>query len=51
MFLLTGEKFMLEMHLRQPGCICSACGPFIKNEEIIKYWKKQEIQGMFVKTS
>ena len=36
MFLLTGDKFMPEMHLRQPGCICSACGPLIKNEEIIK---------------
>ena len=51
MFLLTGDKFMPEMHLRQPGCICSACGPLIKNEEIIKNWKKQEIQDMFVKTN
>ena len=23
---------MLEMHLREPGFICSACRPFIKNE-------------------
>ena len=29
--LLTGDKFMLEMHLRQPGFTYSACGPFTKN--------------------
>ena len=30
-FLLAGETFMLEMHLRQPGFMYSACGPFTKN--------------------
>ena len=30
-FLLTGDKFMPEMHLKQPGFIYSACGPFTKN--------------------
>ena len=30
MFLLAGDKFMLEMHLRQPRITCSACGPFRK---------------------
>ena len=35
-FLLAGDKFMLEMHLKQPGFICSACGPFTKNKEIIE---------------
>ena len=34
-FLLTGDKFMLEMHLRQPGFTYSACGPFIKHRERI----------------
>ena len=29
--LLTGDKFMLEMHLRQPGFTYSACGPFTKS--------------------
>ena len=29
-FLLAREKFMPEMHLRQPGFIHSACGPFTK---------------------
>ena len=32
-FLLTGDNFMPEMHLRQPGFAYSACGPFIKHRE------------------
>ena len=35
-FLLVGDKFMPEMRLRQPGFTYSACGPFIKNKEIIE---------------
>ena len=35
-FLLVGDKFMPEMHLRQPGFTYSACGPFTKNKERIK---------------
>ena len=35
-FLLSGDKFMPEMHLRQPGFTYSACGPFTKNKERIK---------------
>ena len=31
-FLLVGDKFMLEMHLKQPGFTYSACGPFTKNK-------------------
>ena len=34
--LLVGDKFMLEMHLRQPGFTYSACGPFTKNKERIE---------------
>ena len=29
-FLLPGDKFMSKMHLRQPGFIYSARGPFTK---------------------
>ena len=36
-FLLVGDKFMPEMHLRQPGFTYSACGPFTKNKERIKF--------------
>ena len=32
-FLLGGDKFMPEMHLRQPGFTYSACGPFTKNKD------------------
>ena len=35
-FLLAGNKFMPEMHLRQPGFTYSACGPFAKNKERIE---------------
>ena len=39
-FLLAGDKFMLEMHLRQPEFTYSACGPFTKNKERIQKFKK-----------
>ena len=39
-FLLTGDKFMPEMHLRQPGFTYSACGPFTKNKERIEKFMK-----------
>ena len=35
-FLLAGDKFMPEMHLKQPGFTYSACGPFTRNKERIK---------------
>ena len=35
-FLLGGDKFMPEMHLKQPGFTYSACGPFTKNKERIE---------------
>ena len=39
-FLLVGDKFMPEMHLRQPGFTYSAFGPFTKNKERIKKFMK-----------
>ena len=38
--LLTGDKFMSEMHLKQPGFTYSACGPFTKNKERIRKFKE-----------
>ena len=32
-FLLVGDKFMPEMHLKQAGFTYSACRPFTKNKE------------------
>ena len=34
--LLAGDKFMLEMHLKQPGFTYSACSPLTKSKERIK---------------
>ena len=39
-FLLAGDKFIPEMHLRQPGFTYSACGPFTKNKERIENFMK-----------
>ena len=38
-FLLAGDKFMSEMHLRQPRFTDSTCGPFTKNKERIQKFK------------
>ena len=35
-FLLAGDKFMPEMHLRQPGFTYSACGSFTRNKQRIQ---------------
>ena len=31
-FLQAGNKFMLEMYLKQPGFTYNACGPFTENK-------------------
>ena len=35
-FLLAGDKFMPELHLKQPGFTYSACGRFTRNKERIE---------------
>ena len=35
-FLLVRDKFMPEMHSKQPRLTCSACGPFTENKERIE---------------
>ena len=37
--LLAGDKFMLEVHLKQSGFMYSACRSFTKNKERIKQIK------------
>ena len=49
-FLLAGDKFMSERHLRQLGFMYSACGPFLKNKERIKKLKKQRFAIFLIKT-
>ena len=39
-YLLAGDKFTLEMHLKQPGFTYSACGPFTKSKERIQNFKE-----------
>ena len=46
-FLLAGEKFMPEMHLRQPQFVYSACGPFTRHKERIKL-NVQVIRVIFI---
>ena len=39
-FSLAGDKFMPEMHLKQPVFTYSACGPFTKNKGRIQKFKE-----------
>ena len=39
-FLLVGDKFMPEMHFRQPGFTYSACGPFTKTKERVQKFRQ-----------
>ena len=48
-FLLADDKFMPEMHLKQPGVTYSVCGPFTKSKKEFKNLKKQETRAIFIK--
>ena len=48
-FLLAGDKFMPEMHLRQPQFTYSVCGPFTNINKEFKSLKKLEIQTIHIK--
>ena len=48
-FLLAGDEFMPEMHLKQPDFIYSACGPFIKNKERIQKFRQTGNTNYIVK--
>ena len=49
-FLLAGDKFMPEMHLKQPGFIVLV-DHLLKIKKEFKNLKKQEIQAIFTKMS
>ena len=38
--LLAGDKFMTEMHLKQPQFVYSACGPFTRHKERINKFRQ-----------
>ena len=40
---------MCEVHLKQSGFTYRSCGPFTKNKEQHKNFKKLEIQDIFTK--
>ena len=39
-FLLTGDKFIPELHLKQPGFTYTACGSFTKHRERIQKFRE-----------
>ena len=47
---LAGDKFMPEMHLRQPQFVYSACGPFTRHKEL-KNLNRQVIHVIFKEMS
>ena len=47
-FLLAGNKFMPEMHLKQPGVTYSACERFTKNKERIQNLKKNKRYKLYL---
>ena len=48
-FLLAGDKFMPEMHLKQPGFTLVLVDHSLKIKKKFKNLKKQEIQIIFTK--
>ena len=48
-FLLVDDKFMSEMHFKQPGFTYSVCGPFTKNKERIEKFMQTGNTNFFYK--
>ena len=48
-FLLAGDKFMPEMHLKYPGFTIVLVDHLLKTKKEFKSLKKQEIQDIFTK--
>ena len=46
---MAGDKFMPEIHLKQPGFTYSALDHLLKTKKEFKNLKKQEIQAIFTK--
>ena len=47
-FLLAGDKFMPEIHLRQPGFTYSASGKFTKNKQRIqKFMQTGDLRNVY----
>ena len=48
-FLLAGDKFMPEMHLKNQDLLLVLAGHLLKTKKEFKNLKKQEIQAIFTK--
>ena len=51
MFLFVSDKFVPEMHLKQPDFTYSACGPFTKNKgrlEMQISFTKKNLTNLFL---
>ena len=48
-FLLAGDKYLPEMHLKQPGFTTVLTDQLLKTKKEFKKLKKQEIQAIFTK--
>ena len=46
--LLVGDKFMPEIHLKQPGFTYSACGPFTKKKQRIEKFMQTGNINLFI---
>ena len=46
-FLLTGDKFMSELHLKQPEFTYSSCGSLNKRERIQKFREKENLKHFY----
>ena len=49
--LVTVDKYIPEMSLKQLGFTYSTCGPFTKNKETIEKFIRQEIQILLTEAS
>ena len=47
-FLLAGDKFILEIHLRQPGSTHNACEILTKNKNTIQKVKKKKEDSEYI---
>ena len=50
-FLLVGDKFMLNIHLRQPGMFTVLLEHLLKSRKENKKFEKQETHDIFIKTN
>ena len=47
-FLLTEDKFMLELHLKQPGFTYSVCGPLLNIVKESKNLEKRVTENIYI---